>query len=104
MYRMTILYPTPRDPTAFRQHYLEHHVPLAKKMKELRRWRLHWLDDEPGNPSPWILVADLCTEDEAAMNRMLSSPEGAAARADVASFATQPVQFLSGEEQEVDPS
>ncbi|GAA1491525.1 EthD family reductase [Brachybacterium sacelli] len=104
MYRMTILYPMPPDPTAFRQHYLEHHVPLAKKMKELRRWRLHWLDDEPGDPSPWILVADLCTEDEAAMNRMLSSPEGAAARADVASFATQPVQFLRGEEQEVDPS
>lgn len=97
MYRMTILYGTPTDPEAFREYYIDKHVPLARKMKGLTGWNLQWTD---GNPD-WILVAELYAEDKAAMDAVLASPEGVAAREDLENFVTGGVVFLSGEVEQV---
>ena len=97
MYRMTILYGTPPDPAAFRRYYLERHVPLAGRMQGLSGWNLQWL----GDGGPYLLVAELQAESRQAMDAVLASPEGVAAREDVARFATGGVQYLTGEVEEV---
>lgn len=101
MYRMTILYGMPEDPEAFRDYYYRVHIPLARKMRGLTGWNLSWVDQDPANPSPYLLVAELYAESRAAMDAILASPEGQAARADLGNFVTGTVEFLAGEEEEV---
>jgi uncharacterized protein (TIGR02118 family) len=97
MYRMTIVYGMPEDPAHFRRYYDETHIPLARRMRGLTGWNLTWLDDDPEH----ILVAALYAPDRATMDAILASPEGVAAREDLANFVTGSVVFLSGDEEEV---
>jgi uncharacterized protein (TIGR02118 family) len=101
MYRMTILYGTPVDPEHFRRYYYESHIPIARRMKGLMGWNLSWIDDDPSAPSRHVLIAELYAESADAMNAILSSPEGEAARTDLDNFATGGVEFLTGFEEEV---
>lgn len=102
MYRMTILYGAPDDPAGFRDYYYDKHIPLAAKMSGLTGWNLSWVDSDPADPSPYILIAELYAESKEAMDRMLASPEGQAARADLDNFVTGTVTFLAGAEEQVD--
>ena len=97
MYRMTILYGTPTDPEHFRTYYLENHVPLARRMSGLTGWNLSWIDDS----DDYILVAELYAPDRAALEAVLASDEGVAARDDLANFVTGGVTFLMGGEDQV---
>ena len=99
MYRLTALYGRPTDPDAFDEYYRDVHLPIAKRMRGLTRWTLTWSAVDDG--SPYHLIADLYAEDRAAMDVILSSPEGQAARADLDNFATGGVVFVSGHEEEV---
>lgn len=101
MYHMTILYGTPTDPAHFKDYYYRHHIPLAAKMSGLTRWTLTWIDATPDKPSPYLLIAQLETRTREAMDVMLASPEGQAARADLHNFATGTVTFLPGSIEEV---
>src|SRR5436190_19486973 len=38
MARMVVIYKAPKDPVAFDKHYVEVHVPLAKKLPGLRKY------------------------------------------------------------------
>lgn len=100
MYRMTILYEMPDDPERFRDYYYSVHIPLARKMRGLTGWNLSWVDQHE-EPSPYLLVAELYAESKMEMDAMLASPEGVAARDDLANFATGTVTFLVGDEEEV---
>lgn len=97
MYRLTILYGAPTDPEHFRRYYREVHIPLARHMTGLTAWNLSWMDDA----SEYILVAELYTPDRAAMDEVLASPAGTAARDDLDNFVTGGVLFLAGTEEEV---
>lgn len=101
MYRMTILYGTPDDPDHFRDYYYRYHIPLARKMSGLTGWKLSWIDQESPDPIPYILIADLYAPTKEAMETILASAEGQAARDDVDNFATGTVEFLPGAEEEV---
>jgi uncharacterized protein (TIGR02118 family) len=101
MYRMTILYGPPTDHEEFRRYYYETHIPIASKMKDLTGWNLSWIEQDADRPSPYVLVAELYAESAAAMDAILASPEGVAAREDLANFVTGSVEFLSGEEEPV---
>lgn len=94
---MTILYGRPEDPQAFRRYYIESHVPVARRMKGLTGWNLSWLDDD----GPYMLVAELYAESKRALDAVLASPEGLAARADLENFVTGSVDFLTGSEEQV---
>lgn len=104
MHRLTILYGMPTDPQHFRDYYYATHIPLARKMQGLTGWNLSWIDP-PSAPEPepqrYLLVAELYASDAEAMAAVLASPEGQAASADVANFATGTVEFLAGDEEEV---
>lgn len=98
MYRMTILYGQPSDAAAFREHYYTTHIPIARRMQGLTGWNLSWL--APG--SSYLLIAELYAESAESMKRILDSPEGLAASADLENFATGTVEFLEGPEEQVE--
>lgn len=102
MYRISVLYGIPDDPAEFRRYYEEVHIPLAKQMRGLTGWTVTWIDDAQGDRFPGVFcIADLYAENQAALQAVLDSPEGRAAAADVANFATGGAQFLLGDEQDV---
>jgi uncharacterized protein (TIGR02118 family) len=98
MHKLTVQYTDPADPAAFDAHYHEVHVPLAAKIPGLRRFTL----SKPrgmGAAAPY-LVAELWFDDADALNAGLGSAEGAAAAADVQTFAVGSVVMFAGEVEE----
>jgi uncharacterized protein (TIGR02118 family) len=98
---MTILYGVPEDPKGFRDYYEQQHIPIARRMKGLTGWNLCWVDRDSDDPGPWFLIAELYAESRTALDAILDSPEGRAARADLDNFVTGQVEFLTGEEVQV---
>ena len=105
MFQLTILYGRPDDTAAFDRYYREIHVPLARKMPGLRGY----IANKPGSldpqgQSPTYFIAELYFDDLAALQTALQSPEGQAAAADVANFATGGSTTLFGEIQIYNPA
>ena len=95
MTRLLVLYGQPKDPAAFDKYYHEIHIPIAKRMKGLKKWTIGKVQGAPdGNPSPFYYVADLYMESRASFEQLLDSPEGQAAVADVPKYATGGATFL----------
>ena len=102
MIRLLVLYGHPKDPDAFDRYYKEVHIPIAKKMKGLKKWTIGKVQGNPdGNPPPYYYIADLYMESREEFELLLASPEGRASVADVPKFATGGVQFLYTEVEEV---
>ena len=84
MAQLVVLYKTPKDAAAFDRHYFETHVPLAKKIRGLRKYEVSQGPVvTPAGPSGVHLVATLQFDDMAAIQRAFASPEGQAAAIDV---------------------
>jgi uncharacterized protein (TIGR02118 family) len=95
MASILVLYKTPRDTAAFDKHYIETHIPLAKKIPGLRRYEIS--DGPvatPAGPSDVHMIANLQFDDLAAIQNAFASAEGQAARADVQVFATGGADLL----------
>jgi uncharacterized protein (TIGR02118 family) len=89
MAQVVVMYKTPKDAAAFDKHYDELHIPLAKKIPGLRKYEVSKGPvATPGGPSGFHLIATLHFDDLAAVKAGMGSPEGKAAGADVAKFAT----------------
>lgn len=102
MYRVTVLYGVPAAPEEFDTYYRQVHIPLARKMRGLKRWTITPVTSRDGSSGPgYYLIADLYADDRAAMETVLASDEGRAARDDVANFATGGAVFLEGYEEEI---
>ncbi len=103
MVRLLVLYGHPKDPAAFDKYYAKVHVPIAKKMKGLKKWTIGKVLGTPdGKPSPYYYMADLFVESRQAMEAILASPEGQAAVADVPNYATGGVSFVYTEVEDID--
>lgn len=102
MYRVSVLYGAPADPAEFDRYYADVHIPIAKKMQGLVRWTLTKPDRQQGDLENVYLIADLYAETREQLDATLASPEGQAAAADVAKFATGGATFVYGEEREVE--
>ena len=98
MYRVSVLYGTPTDPEEFDRYYEQVHIPIAKKMQGLVRWTLTKPDRQQGEFEDVYLIADLYAETREQLDAILASPEGQAAAADVAKFATGGATFVYGQE------
>jgi uncharacterized protein (TIGR02118 family) len=102
MIRLLVLYGHPHDPAAFDKYYRETHIPIARRMKGLKKWTIGKVQGTPdGGPSPYYYVADLYLESRQDFERLLASPEGQAAVADVPNYATGGVTFLYTEVEEI---
>jgi uncharacterized protein (TIGR02118 family) len=89
MAQLLVMYKTPRDAAAFDKHYIEKHVPLAKKLPGLKKYEIsQGVVATPAGPSGYHLVAVLQFDDIGAIQRAFASAEGQAAVADVQTFAT----------------
>jgi uncharacterized protein (TIGR02118 family) len=95
MAKLVVLYNTPADPAAFDAYYESRHVPIAKQIPGLREVRISTGPVmTPGGPAPYHLVAVLGFDSSAALQAGLAAPEGQAAAADLANFATGGASIL----------
>ena len=104
MIRLTVLYGHPVDPVEFDRYYRDVHIPLARKMTELKGWTIGKCQaaterEEP----PYYMIVGLYAESREAMEAILDTPEGKATVADVANFATGGVTFLYDDEEVLIP-
>lgn len=95
MARLVVMYGTPKDPAAFDKHYFEIQVPIAKQIPGLRKYEVsRGPVGTPAGPSRFHLIATLHFDDMAAVANAFASPQGQAAAADVAIFATGGVEMI----------
>lgn len=95
MARLVVLYKKAADAAAFERHYVDTHVPIAKRIPGLIRYEVS--DGpvaSPGSASPYQLVATLEFASMASLRLGMSSAEGRAAAADVPNFAQAGVEML----------
>jgi uncharacterized protein (TIGR02118 family) len=89
MVKLVVLYGTPEDPAAFDAHYASTHVPLAEKIPTMRRFEAGKVLGTPdGGPAPFYFQAELWFDSPEDLAAAMSTPEGQAAGADVANFAS----------------
>ncbi len=88
MTKLTVLYGPPTDIAAFDQHYRDVHAPLAEKIPGVTRFEAGKVTTVDGSDSPYYLMAQLWFDNMEAFGAGMGSPEGAAAAADVATFAS----------------
>lgn len=102
MAKLLVLYKTPADPAAFDAYYGATHIPIAKKIPGLRKYEVSRAPVvTPAGPAPVHLVATLYFDDLQAVQAAFASPEGQAAGADVANFATGGADMLIFEDHAV---
>ncbi len=102
MAHVVVMYKTPKDPAAFDKHYLEIHIPLAKKLPGLRKFEISQGPvATPAGPSGFHLIATLYFDSLAAIKAGFGSAEGKAAAADVQKFATGGVDMILFDTHEV---
>jgi len=102
MTRLLVLYGHPEDPAAFDKYYHEVHVPIAKRMKGLKKWTIGKVQPAPdGSPSPYYYIADLYMDSREEFEELLASPEGRAAVEDVPKFASGGVTFVYTDVEEI---
>ena len=96
-YQLTVLYKQPDDVDAFDKYYESTHVPIATKVPGLRSYTLSGPVPGPDGAQPlYHLVAALTWDSAEDFQAGMASPEGEAALADVANFATGGVDVLAG--------
>lgn len=89
MVKLVVLYGAPQDPAAFDAYYANTHVPLVQKIPNLRRFEAGRVLGTPdGAPAPFHFQAELWFDGAEDLAAALGGPEGQAAGADVANFAT----------------
>ena len=95
MAQLVVMYKTPKNATAFNEHYFEKHIPIAKKIAGLRKYEVSQGPvATPAGPSGYHLVAILHFDNLAAIQGAFGSAEGQAAVADVQNFATGGVDIF----------
>ncbi len=93
--KLTVVYDNPTDPAAFEEHYKNVHVPLAGKIKGIKRAELaKVLPKEDGSPTPAHRVTELYFDDYQSACAAIASPEGQAALADANRIGSAGVKFL----------
>ena len=100
MAQLVVLYKAPKDAAAFDNHYLQIHIPLAKRLPGLRKYEVsRGPVMTPVGPSGFHLIATLHFDDIASIQNAFASAEGKATAADAQSLG--PLDMLLFDSQEV---
>ena len=97
MIKATLLYGHPADPAAFEKYYAETHLPIAAKMPGVEKLELTKFFASPdGSKAAYYRQAELYFSSPEQLQQTMNSPEGQAAVADLANFASGGVTMLIG--------
>jgi uncharacterized protein (TIGR02118 family) len=88
MPQLLVLYNTPADTAAFDSYYRQTHIPLAKKIPGLRSYSISNGPVQALAGNAPYLIAVLTFDSMADIDAAIASPEGQAAAADLANFAS----------------
>ena len=88
MHKLLVLYPEPHDRVQFAQHYETTHLPLVQELPGMRACRYSLDLSGQDEQSGYFAVFEADFDDNEALVRALSSPQGAAVQADVPNYAT----------------
>ena len=94
MTRLLVLYNQPADPAAFDKYYSEKHLPIFRKVSGVRS--MVFSSGPPraiAGTAPHLIVA-ITFASMVDFERALNSPEGQAAKSDLANFAQAGVTIL----------
>jgi len=91
---LTIVYGQPDDTAAFDRYYEAVHSPLAAKVPGVLAFTTRHCTAPDGDTAEQYLLAQLQFASDQDLTDALSSPEGQAAAADVANFATGGAQMF----------
>jgi uncharacterized protein (TIGR02118 family) len=95
MARLVVMYGTPKDAGAFDKYYFETHIPIAKRIPGLRKYEVsRGAVGTPAGPAKFHLIATLHFDDMKAVQTAFASPQGQAAAADVAKFASGGAEMM----------
>ena len=104
MIRIVSLHGHSPDPAEFERYYRDVHTPLVQRIpgvRNIRFGRVKGMGD--GAPAPYYLVSDVYFDDVATFEAAQSSPEMAAALADVPNFASGGVTIMICEYEDFPP-
>jgi uncharacterized protein (TIGR02118 family) len=104
VHRLVVEYGQPADPAAFDRHYRDVHVGLAQAIPGLLRYTIGHARSMDGSTPQAYLIAELDFESAEAMGAGMSSAAGAAAGADVGTFATGGATMSSFDVEDVSPA
>jgi uncharacterized protein (TIGR02118 family) len=94
MVKLVALYRKPADPAAFDRAYFATHVPLVKKIPNLRRVDVARVTGAPRGEPEYYMIAEMYFDNKAAMDAAMASPENAEAGKNLMSFARGLVTFV----------
>jgi uncharacterized protein (TIGR02118 family) len=89
MVKLVVAYRPPTDPEEFERRYRDEHVALAEGVPHLTRLALGKVAGTAGGgDAPYVRIAELFFEDEAALGQAFGSEEGQAASKHAVEIAT----------------
>ncbi|MEV6768762.1 EthD family reductase [Nocardia sp. NPDC051030] len=94
MYRLTVLYPQPADPAAFRSYYESVHLPLTAKLPGLQSMRHSLNIAAAQGDSPYFAIWEGEFDSAEAMAAAMASEEGQALIADLPNYATGGAEII----------
>ncbi len=98
MVKLIALYRKPADAAGFDKAYFNTHIPLVKKIPNLRRVDVSRVSGAPRGEPEYYLITEMYFDDKTAMDAAMSSPENAEAGKNLMSFAKGLVTFVYAEE------
>ncbi len=87
MHILTVLYPKPDDPAAFKRYYEGTHIPLARTLPGLRSLRFGYPEALTPGESPHFCIFQAEFDSPSAMAQALKSEIGAKVAADVPNYS-----------------
>lgn len=82
MAKLIVMYEEPRDKEGFEKHYFDVHVPLGRKIPNIKSESIHRVIQSQNTNLSLYLILELEFENLEALTLALSSPEAKAAEAD----------------------
>lgn len=98
MVKLVAFYRKSADPAAFDKAHFETHVPLVRKIPNLRRVDVARVTGAPRGEPEFYSIAEMYSDDKAALDAAMASPENAEAGKNLMSFARGLVTFVFAEE------
>jgi uncharacterized protein (TIGR02118 family) len=83
MAKVYVIYDQPKDQAGFEEYYFNVHIPLAKKLPNLKGLEVHRVLQSQNSPDNLYLFVELHFDNPAVLGQALSSPEGREVQADV---------------------